>query len=146
MNSAAAPRHGDDVLITRATSGAAARAVQRRARAGELVRVAEGVYLREKDPESQAAVVRRNWARILGALVPGAVVSYRSAFTGGPSAEGVVFLTHPTNFNRSIRLPGLRAVLVKGPGALPGDMPIGRDNLHFASRPRPRRPLRETAR
>jgi Fic/DOC family len=27
-------------------------------------------------------------------------------------------------------------VLVKGPGALPGDMPFGGDNLHFASRPR----------
>jgi len=136
VNSAAAPRHSDEVLITRATSGAEARAVQRRARAGELVRVAEGVYLRQKDPGSQAAAVRRNWSRILGVLVPGAVVSHRSALTGGPSPEGVVFLTHPTNFNRSIRLPGLRAVLVKGPGALPGDMPIARDNLHFASRPR----------
>jgi hypothetical protein len=136
VNSAAAPRHDDEVLITRAASAAEARAVQRRARAGELVRIAEGIYLREKDPELQAAVVRRNWSRILGALVPGSVVSYRSAFAGGPSPEGVVYLSHPTNFNRSIRLPGLRAVLVKGPGALPGDMPIGRDDLHFASRPR----------
>jgi len=124
------------VLVTRAASSAEARAIQRRARAGELVRVAEGIYLREKDPEGQAAVVRRNWARILGALVPGAVVSYRSAFAGGPSPDGVVFLAHPTNFNRSIKLPGLRAVLVKGPGALPGDMPFGGDNLCFASRPR----------
>jgi len=131
----AAVRQGE-VLITRGAPAAEARAIQRRAKAGELVRVAEGVYLREKSREGQIAAVRRNWARILAALVPGAVVAYRSAFAGGPSPDGLVFLCHPTNFNRSITLPGLRAVLVKGAGALPGDMPLGSDMLFFASRSR----------
>ena len=113
-----------------------ARAIQRRARSGELAKIAEGVYMREKDRDGQAAIVRRHWAPILRALVPDAVISYRSAFAGGPTEDGVVFLSHPTNFNRRITLPGLRAVLVQGPSALAGDMPIGGEHLFYASRPR----------
>jgi hypothetical protein len=127
----------DEVFITRGSeSGAETRAIQRRAKEGELVRIAEGIYLREKNAESQKGVVRRNWFRILGALVPGAVVSYRSAYAGGITPDGVVYLSHPTNFNRKITLPGVQAVLVKGPGPLPGDMPLGDGKLYFASRPR----------
>ena len=134
----------DEVLITRGAPPAVARAIQRRARSGELAKIAEGVYVRQKDRDGQAAVwacaqaaiVRRHWAPILGALVPDAVISYRSAFAGGPTEDGVVFLSHPTNFNRRITLPGLRAVLVQGPSALAGDMPIGGEHLFYASRPR----------
>lgn len=127
----------DDVFITRGNeSGAETRAIQRRAKEGELTRIAEGVYLREKEPEAQKAVVRRNWFRILGALAPGAVVSYRSAYAGGITPDAVVHLSHPTKFNRKITLPGVQAVLVKGPGPLAGDMPLGNGKLYFASRPR----------
>ena len=127
----------DEFFITRGNqSGAEARAIQRRAKEGELTRIAEGVYLREKDPEAQKAVVRRNWFRILEALAPGAVVSYRSAYAGGITRDGVVYLSHPTNFNRKITVPGVQAVLVKGPGRLPGDMPLGDGKIYFASRPR----------
>ena len=126
----------DEVLISRGAPPAVARAIQRRARSGELAKIAEGVYVRQKDRDGQAAIVRRHWAPILGALVPDAVISYRSAFAGGPTEDGVVFLSHPTNFNRRITLPGLRAVLVQGPSALAGDMPIGGEHLFYASRPR----------
>lgn len=127
----------EEVLVTRGSDSAAeTRAIQRRAKEGELTRIAEGVYLQEKDPEAQKTVVRRNWFRILGALVPEAVVSYRSAYAGGLTKDGVVYLSHPTNFNRKITLPGVQAVLVKGPGPLPGDMPLGEGKLYFASRPR----------
>ena len=135
MPSQALQRH-DEVLITHGSAPAEARAIQRRARAGELAKVAEGIYLSEKSAEAQAAIARRHWARILAALVPEAVVSYRSTFAGGPSADGVIFLSHPTTFNRRITLPGLRAVVVKGPGALAGDMQLGGERLFFASRPR----------
>ncbi len=127
----------DEVFITRGNaSGADARAIQRRAKEGELTRIAEGVYLRESEPGAQQAVVRRNWFRILGALAPGAVVSYRSAHAGGIAPDGSVHLSHPTNFNRKITLPGLHAAVVKGPGPLPGDMPLGDGKLYFASRSR----------
>lgn len=127
----------DEVLITRGdTSEADARAIQRQAKAGKFARIAEGVYLRESETNAQAALVRRNWSRILAALVPGAVISYRSAYVGGLTTDGVIYLSHPTRFNRTIQMPGLRAVLVKGPGPLAGDMPFGNDNLYFASRAR----------
>jgi len=126
----------EEVLITRGAPPSDARAVQRRAKAGELVRIAEGIYLAETDPEAQAAVVRRRWQRILGTLAPGGVVSHRSAHAGGITSDDSLFISHPTNYNRTISLPGLRVVLVKGPGALPGDMPFGDNNLYFASRAR----------
>ena len=126
----------DEVLITRGAPDSEARAIQRRAKAGELSRVAEGVYLTERDPEAQVAIVRRNWTRILAALVPGAVVSHRSAYHGGLSADGSIYLSHPTNYNRNIELPGVRAILVKGSGPLPGDSPLGNQKLFFASRSR----------
>ena len=126
----------DEVLITRGAPDSEARAIQRRAKAGELSRVAEGVYLTERDSEAQVAIVRRNWTRILAALVPGAVVSHRSAYHGGLSADGSIYLSHPTNYNRNIELPGVRAILVKGSGPLPGDSPLGNQKLFFASRSR----------
>ena len=126
----------DDVLITRGAPAAEARAVQRRAKAGELVRLAEGIYVPERDPKAQAAVVRRNWHRIIGTLAPGGVVSHKSAHAGGITPDGVIIVSHPSNYNRTIVLPGLRLTLVKGPGVLPGDMPLGDNNLYFASRAR----------
>lgn len=135
LSKLAVDRQGD-VLITRGAPAAEARAVQRRAKAGELVRLAEGIYVHERDPEAQIAVVRRNWRRIVSTLVPGSVVSHKSAHAGGITQDGVVIVSHPTNYNRTISLPGLRVTLVKGPSALPGDMPFGDNDLYFASRPR----------
>src|SRR6266478_4342532 len=122
----------DDLIITRGAPSAVARSAQRRCVAGELARLAPGLYVSDRDPQAQAALVREHWVRILGELVPGAIVSYRSAYGAAP-AEGVLILSHPSRFNRTIRLPGLRVALVKGPGALPGDAPLGHGALHLAS-------------
>jgi Fic/DOC family len=127
-----AERRDVDLIITRGSSGAAVRAIQRRCLSGELVRLAPGIYLRERDPRAQALRVREHWVRILGELVPGSVVSYRSAYAAVPS-EDVLVLSHPTRFNRTIHLPGLRISLVKGPGPLPHDTPLGDGALHLAS-------------
>lgn len=135
MAQLAAPRESE-VLITRGASEADARAIQRRAKEGQLVALAEGVYVKEKDPKAQATIVQRNWSRILGALVKGGVVSHRSAHIGGITQENAIFISHPTRYNKKIELPGLTVYLVKGPTALPGDMPLGNDGLYFASRPR----------
>lgn len=135
MAQLAAPRESE-VLITRGAPDAEARAIQRRARDGELVALAGGVYVKEKDPKAQAAIVQRNWSRILGALTRGGVVSHRSAHSGGITEDNAIFISHPTRYNKKIELPGLTAYLVKGPAALPGDMPLGNDGLYFASRPR----------
>ena len=130
-------RRQDEVFITRRAPAHDARAIQRRAQAGGLFRVAEGIYLSERDPAAQKAIIRRNWIHILAALVPGAVVSHRSAYFGGLSPDdGTIYLSHPSNYNRKIELPGIRAVLLKGPGRLAGDTQYGNENFYFASRPR----------
>lgn len=131
-----APARESEVLITRGAPEADSRAVQRRAQDGKLARIAEGIYVAASDPGAQASVVRRHWQSIASALVPGAVVSYRSAYLGGITPEGTLILSHPTRFNRTITLPGLRIILVRGPGPLADDMPMGEGGLHFASRPR----------
>lgn len=113
-----------------------ARAIQRRAAKDELAAIAQGIYVAERNPKAQAAIVRRNWHRILGALVPGAVVSHRSAHAGGITSDNMVVLSHPTRYNKKYELPGLTAYIVKGPSKLPGDMPLGGEGLYFASRQR----------
>jgi Fic/DOC family len=125
-----------EVLITRGAEEGEARAIQRRAKTGELTRVAAGIYLFESDPEAQKAILRRTWKQILAAMVPSAVVSHRSAYYGGLLPDGRIYLSHPTNFNRKITLPGVQAILLKGSGPLPGDAPFGNEKLFFASRPR----------
>jgi hypothetical protein len=120
------------LIITRGASASDARAIQRQCKAGELARLAPGIYVHDLDPKAQAARVREHWVRILGELAPGSVVSYRSAY-GAVAAEGVLILSHPTRFNRTVRLPGLRVALVRGPGPLPGDTPLGDGALHLAS-------------
>ena len=135
MAELAVPRQ-EEVLITRGAPDAEARAIQRRAKEGELVPIAEGVYLKEKAPQAQAAIVRRNWQRILGVMASGGVVSHRSALVGGITPESSVILSHPSRYNKKIKLPGLTVVLVKGPSNLPNDMPVGESGLYYASRPR----------
>jgi hypothetical protein len=125
-----------DLVITRAQSGGQVRAVQRACLAGRYIRIAAGVYLRACDIQRQAALVRQDWLKVAAALVPGGVVSYRSAFGPQLDPAGFLVLSHPTRFNRSIQVPGLRISLVRGPAALPGDAPLADGALHRSSVPR----------
>jgi hypothetical protein len=88
--------------------------------------------------------MRCHWQWLASRLVPGAVVSHISALAPRPagglilSEGGAAYatLSHPTRFNRTVRLPGLRLVLLRGPGPLPGDLPLADSGLHWASRHR----------
>lgn len=113
-----------------------ARQLQRQAKSGSLTRIAPGTYTHAGDPAEVAGRVRRNWQVLAGHLVTGAVVSHISAFGRGMTADGYVTLSHPTQFNKTIKLPGLELVLLKGPGQLAGDLPLGASGLFWASRPR----------
>lgn len=131
-----------EVLIP--SDAAAQRKLQRMAQAGELTRIAKGVYVNAVDPAGQvpgtlgpvAQMVRRHWQAILGHLLPGAVVSHLSALSGGITPNDEVTLTHPTRFNASVALPGITAVLMRGPGPLPGDMALGGSGLYWSARSR----------
>ena len=115
---------------------ALARQLQRRAQAGELQRIAPGIYALSGSEEDTRSRVRRHWQLLAGHLIPGAVVSHISAMTRGLTHEGYVTLSHPTRFNRTIKLPGVDFVLLKGAPPQPGDLPLGTTGLYWASRQR----------
>ena len=104
---------------------AVARQLHRRAKAGELLRIAPGIYTLAGPEDEVRARVRRHWQPLAGHLVPQGVVSHLSAFTRGLTEDGYVTLSHPTRYNRTIRLPGVDLVLLPGPGPQPGDTPRG---------------------
>jgi hypothetical protein len=90
-------------------------------RRGELIRLATGVY--SKDVTSgPAVVVAREWHTIVGRMFPGAVITDRSAVTGGP-VDGVLYLAHEGRA-REAELPGLRVTARAGAGPLDGDIPL----------------------
>jgi predicted transcriptional regulator of viral defense system len=67
---------------------ALARQLQRRAQAGELQRIAPGIYALSGSEEDTRSRVRRHWQLLAGHLIPGAVVSHISAMTRGLTHEG----------------------------------------------------------
>jgi Fic/DOC family len=103
-----------------------------RVRRGRLARLAAGVYTSDvtSDP---AAVVAREWHNIAGRMFPGAVITDRSAVTGGP-VDGVLYLAHDGRARR-VDLPGLSMTARPGAGPLDGDIPLPA-GLHQASKGR----------
>lgn len=140
-NRQASPFQGEVLLPS---NPAEERKLQRAAKAGSITRVAKGVYVNAIDPAGHdpaafgpvAMLVRRNWQRILGHLFPGAVVSHRSALCAGITPDNEVTLSHATRYNTSAKLPGVTAVLLQGPGQLPGDLALADSGLFWSSRPR----------
>lgn len=117
-----------DVFIsTRATS----RRISAAAGAGQVRKIAPRLYSANMVDEP-AAIIRRNLWRVVSLLVPGAVVSHRTATEMRPADDGSVILT--TGYNRRVELPGLTLRYVEGPGPLPGDTQLW--DLHIASRAR----------
>jgi hypothetical protein len=103
-----------------------------RVRRGELTRLATGVYTNDvkSDP---AAVVAREWHNIVGRMFRGAVITDRSAVTGGP-VDGVLYLAHDSRARR-VDLPGLSVTARPGAGPLDGDVQLP-GGLHQASKGR----------
>ncbi len=124
-------RHDALLFLNAELSPAQQRAVQRRVAAGELNRVRAGMAT-PLPPAEWPALFRREKARVLAALFPGAVVSHRSAFDG--MAGATVYLVG--RYARVVELPGLRVVISRGPGPVEGDLPIQGRDLYFPSRER----------
>ena len=103
MSNLAKKRQLDDIVVV-GNNLAVARRLQRAAKSGEIFRLAAGIYCPVGTDEEIQSLVRRSWQKIAGALVPGAVVSHISAFTQGVSHEGILTLSHPTRFNKTINL------------------------------------------
>ena len=98
---------------------------------GTIARIARGVYVRSTvDPEKAVA---RYWRDIIGYLAPEAVITDRSARTGGPD-NGVLYLAGRGKW-RILDLPGLKVAIRPGLEAVEGDAAIP-GGLYLASRPR----------
>jgi hypothetical protein len=123
-------------LVTVAESDpAAARRFRRLAADGSLRRLYAGVYTSNlvSPPET---IVLRHWQTIVGHLLPGGVISHRSAFDGKPHQGGLSITRGKTR--RNMQLPGLTVSVIPGPGPRLGapanDAPYGA--LYLASDPR----------
>jgi hypothetical protein len=113
-----------EILFTHSGDGAEDRRIRRLAKSGQLRQIVPRVYstnLRDR-PE---AITHRNIWTILGRLLPGAVISARSAALAAPAyhpvvadqprSPGYVFLTGSSR--RALSLPGIEVRLAAGPGA-----------------------------
>ena len=83
--------------------------------------------------DDPATIIRRNVWKVVAALVPGAVISFRTALEARPATDGTVFVVSAGRYTRN--LPGLQVRGVPGPGPQPDDFPFV-DGLHLASRAR----------
>jgi hypothetical protein len=112
-----------------------ARSARRLAGRGVLKRLYPSIYTSNVDspPES---IVLRHWQAIVGHLLPGGVISHRSAFDSRPFEGGLSITRGKTRRDR--RLPGLTVHIVPGPGPrLEPPAPDSRDGeLYLASDPR----------
>jgi hypothetical protein len=124
-----------ELVLVAETDAAAARRVRRLAAQGKLRRLYPSVYTSNADspPES---IVSRHWRAIVGHLLPGGVISHRSAFDSRPH-EGTLSITRGKT-RRDLRLPGLTVHIVGGPRArLEPPAPDTRfGELYLASDPR----------
>ena len=124
----------DDSLILYAElNDAEIRAAQRHLKTGLFKRIVSGV-LSASPEEEWPAIIALHRIRVLAALFPGAVIGYRSAFSGGMPVDGVMHLSY--SYKRVVDLPGLRVVLVKGHGNVAGDQPMSGRNIFFPSQAR----------
>jgi hypothetical protein len=105
--------------------------LSRQAKAGTAVRVAPNVYIVGATLAPEQSVSHHR-AAIINVFWPGAVLSDRTALTGGMPFEGWMFIAHPDPARHSdLELPGVTVSPRVGPGPLPGDMPMP-DGLHIS--------------
>ena len=95
-----------EVLFTSSGDNAHAQRLSRLKKTGQIRQLYRGVYTTNLRA-TEADVVARNWSGILGKLIPGAVMSHRSALDARPE-NGVVYFTHAFGAKK-ISLPGLEA-------------------------------------
>jgi len=123
----------DSLLLYAELDAAQVRTVQRRLKKGELHQVAKGI-VSSRPEEEWPALIARDRIRVLAALFPGALYGYRTAFDGGWPEAGVVYLNY--TYPRTVELPGLTIVSLKGAPPQVGDMPMQGKDLYFPSEAR----------
>lgn len=92
--------------------------VSRAVAAGKARKICPRLYTTNMT-DAPESIVKRNLWHIVGLLFPDTVVGHRTALEERPTPDGRVFLTGP--YTRTITLPGLTVLTIKGPGPLAGD-------------------------
>jgi hypothetical protein len=106
--------------------------ITRMVKRGAARKLGPRLYTRNMTDAPEAIVARNLWP-IVAMLMPGAVVSHRTALENRAAPDGSVFLS--AAYPRQIKLPGVMLRQVKGQGPAPGDTPY-MGSLHLASRAR----------
>lgn len=105
---------------------------QYRVRSGDIVPLARGLWTDEVRA-APTQVVAENWIEIVGKMLPGAVISDRSAFAMRP-VDGALFVSHRRT--SPLELPGLTVYPDgKADDRRDGDIPINRQGNLYASSP-----------
>lgn len=115
--------HGELVAVTRTNRAH----LSRKAKAGDAVRIAPGLYIVGAALTPEQAT-RNHLHQIIARFWPGGVLCGRTAIAGGIPAHGKMYVAHPNPPRQSpLSLPGVIVHPVVGPQALPGDvsMPSG---------------------
>lgn len=98
-----------------------ARRLQRSAEQGKLRRIHAGIYTDDLSQPIEA-IVRRELYALCAAIVPGAIISHRSALENKPTPLGSFYLTG--GYRREISLPGTKLRIIEGAGPLDSDIKI----------------------
>lgn len=119
-------------IVFSSSDSAKSQAIRRAVQSQQLRKLAPRIYTTNLS-DAPATIIKRNQYHILGELFPGAILSHRTALEGGPTKEGVIFLSY--KYTKKITLPGLTARLLAAPPTQTGDT-IFMGKLYIASRAR----------
>ncbi len=111
-----------ELIFAPAADRALSSRMQRRVKDGTAVRITPGIFTPQTLIPVET-VVRRNWKALVEYVFPGAVLSYKSAFLGGPDEAGALVVSHGNRAGMRT-YPGL-TVEVRPGGPLPGDTSYG---------------------
>jgi len=92
-------------------------AIYKAVKNGAIQKIGPKLYT-SNTKDDPAQIVRQNIWQIVSLLVPGMVVSNRSAIENKISPDNRIYLTG--EYTRDIKLPGIELVVLKGPGPIAG--------------------------
>jgi hypothetical protein len=99
---------------------------------GSIRKIAPRIYSLNFNDEP-AAIIKRNWYRVLANLYPDAILSHRTALESKPTKEGHIYLTYI--YTKNVELPGLTIHFLNGPSRIEGDNPFF-ENLYVSQEAR----------
>lgn len=129
------PPHG----VLRVATPATRSHLSRLDRAGRAWLLAPRLYVTDATLPRQD-VARHHALAVIDHVWPGAVLCDRSGWRGPVPIEGWLFICHPDPARQAdLVLPGLALSPRRGPGPLPGDIPLPGVAVHQAGQARSRR-------